>query len=200
MNDGLSKEDATAAVLKKDPPAKSVKVFDKRGTNTRKTHLLVDHQIALDQPLVAGAQQPLITTAMHSLSAKLDDAEIKAALYYCMNPWIHFSQADDPWFIQGHGHPVSRYKLPGIVAAIALDVKNRVKQALKRSNVCLAVDGWTSWRHMKTFNFELLWNGPAVFWKAVPSVFGKSLEVMFEFLSVEVEDQLKVTRLAPIEL
>ena len=67
------------------------------------------------------------------------------------------------------------------------------------STVTLALDGWTDFRHLKTFNFVLLWNRIPVFWKPVPFVFGKSANAMTHIVMeiiAEVETVLCVTVVA----
>ena len=48
MQGGLSKEDATEVVSEKVPPVALVPIFNKRGMETLRRHLLVKHEIEIE--------------------------------------------------------------------------------------------------------------------------------------------------------
>ena len=104
MQAGLSHEEAKEVVSKKVPPEASVPIYDKRGTETLKRHLLDWHSIDVSRPEAAAGRtafnQPSIAAAFQTLSAKANEAEVKAALVYCMNPAVPFRLGGDGYFLQ----------------------------------------------------------------------------------------------------
>ena len=94
------------------------------------------HSIDVNRPEAAAGRtavnQPSIAAAFQTVSAKANEAELKAALVYCMNPAVPFRLAGDGYFLQAYGKPISRLKIPKVVATFAVDLKSRVKEALKR--------------------------------------------------------------------
>ena len=123
-----------------------------------------------------------------STIAGFSEKEVRAGLVFCMNPTLSFRLASDPWFTQAYGDSVSRKKIPEIVLAISTDLRQKIQAAVGGSTVALALDGWTNWRHVKTFNFVIIWNSQAIFWCSVPSFFGKSSAVLTNMMRTVIED------------
>ena len=74
---------------------------NKRGTVTLERHLL--------EPLPAlgrtAVNQPLIAAALQTLSTKVNEAHLKGALVYCMNPAVPFRLAGNPGVRQAKQSP-----------------------------------------------------------------------------------------------
>ena len=104
-----------------------------------------------------------------------------------MNPGTPFAIASDPFSVQAYGAPISRKGLPPAILELQLQLKASIRQAVSGSVVGVAVDGWTNWRHRKTLNFVMLWKQKAIFLKSVPSIFGKSAQVMLDLTKSVVE-------------
>jgi hypothetical protein len=70
---------------------------------------------------------------------------------------------------------------------MALKLETRIAAKVKGSVVALALDGWTKWNHTKTINFLMIWNGVAIFWKTIPTFYGKSARNMMSLVKVAIE-------------
>ena len=196
---GQTEAEAKKALSTKQPPEASVKSYNKSGTPTMRKHLINDHGFNFDQPAVPEPTQRTILSSFAAVLAKSSLEQRKAALVFCMNPGLPFRMASEPYFVQCYQRSVSRNNLPLIISEMAIELKQRMKEEMQGSTVTLALDGWTNFRHRKCFNFLLLWKGTAVFWKTVPSIFGKSADVMTDItkrIIGEVEAELKVTVVA----
>lgn len=69
-----------------------------------------------------------------------------------MSPTVSFHLASDTFFLQSYGPPVSRLGLPVVTVEMAAELRSSMQTQLMGSPVSLAVDGWTNWRHVNTFN------------------------------------------------
>ena len=157
---GISEEEAKALVGGKTPPEESVKSFNKTGTGNMLKHLVFTHQINTDAAPPPPSNQPGIKAAFSAARAKSDDSARKVALVFCMNPGLPFRLASEPFFAQCYGRPLATGHLPSVISELASELKGTIKREMMGSNVGLALDGWTNWRHRKTFN--LFCFGPAL--------------------------------------
>ena len=87
------------------------------------------HSIDVNRPEAAAGRtavnQPSIAAAFQTVSAKANEAELKAALVYCMNPAVPFRLAGDGYFLQANGKPISRLKIPVQHCAKGLQTKGQ---------------------------------------------------------------------------
>lgn len=119
----------------------------------------------------------------------------KAALAFCFNQGLSFMVADDPWFKQAYGRPIGRKEISKEIIHIQNSLLSEIQVKLCGATIAIALDGWTNSRHSKMINYLIIHNGRAIFWRSIPSRFGKSAPVMFYLTKkavLEMERVLKV--------
>lgn len=103
--------------------------------------------------------------------------------------------ADDPWFKQAYGRPIGRKEISKEIIHIQNSLLSEIQVKLCGATIAIALDGWTNSRHSKMINYLIIHNGRAIFWRSIPSRFGKSAPVMFYLTKkavLEMERVLKV--------
>ena len=186
IQNGTSESEAKVLVNSRAAPIESVPTFAKAGTEALKRHIRKIHPSSWEEENVVPASQPFIADALQSCKSKAPISAKKAALAHCMNPGLSFRMTSDPFFVESYGQPITKDKLPSIILEMAEELRVSIKRNIEGSDVSLAIDGWTNWRHRKVFNFVILWKGTAIFWKSVPSIFGKASNIMFELFKAVV--------------
>ena len=96
-------------------------------------------------------------------------------------------------------------KIPRLLQNAAVELRQRMRETMAGSSVGVALDGWTNFRHSKTFNFVIIWNGQTAFFlELCPPpffFFGKSAAVVSAAtigIIDNIEKELGVTVCSPI--
>ena len=98
-----TEDETKAEVSGRVPSPASVPSFAKAGTESMKNHLMKFHP----QPVeVSHSTQPSIMHSLQTFVHKGNENQVKAALVFCMNPYMTFRLASDPFFIQAYDHPI----------------------------------------------------------------------------------------------
>ena len=146
-----------------EPPRVDVPNFHYASSAPIHAHVLEKHSELIDCKQSVKSDQRKLFFPPPALVKGHTDKEVKAALVHCMNPTVPIRLVSDPWHVQAYGQVVHRNKLPDTIRGIAKSLLASIQGPLRGCEITLALDGYTSWRHLKAYNFVLLHGNRAIF-------------------------------------